>query len=187
MERVFQPSPGSTLRFSQPLSGFRATKYHGLISCRYQFLGCLPSKLSPRKDRSPLSGPLTPLQLSTRPRKRDTSNLITSRFTDAHAVCAVAWIPSRLWVPFQRVRRPASWSPWVTNDGIAPSTSFTCSEVFFPPRIRSTKHERTRAYWPILPWVHSPLKTKPSKLRNLYPLVSLRTQTRVATRDTRDR
>jgi hypothetical protein len=109
------------------------------------FLDYPPSESSPRRDRAPLSGPLAPLQLSTVLWKRASDDLITRRFTDSHALDAVAKFPCELWTSFPRVRRPASQSPWVTNDGIAPSTSFTCSEALFPLRVRSHCPEQARA------------------------------------------
>jgi len=101
------------------------------------FLNCLPSEFSPHEDRVPLSGPLAPLQLSTVLRKRIARDLIARGFTDAHAFDVVAWILHELWVPFSRVRRLASRSPWVASGWIAPTASFTCFEAFFPPRVRS--------------------------------------------------
>jgi hypothetical protein len=42
-----------------------------------------------------------------------------------------------LWLPFSRVRRPASRSTWVTAGRIVPTASFTCFEALLPPRVRS--------------------------------------------------
>jgi len=137
------------------------------------FLDCLPSKLSPRRDRvAPLR---TTGSLAVIHRVAGTRHLRPYHppFHRLPRVRAVAWIPCGLWVSFPRVRRPASWSPWVTDAGIAPFTSFTCFEAFFPPRIRSHRHGVSRAWWPLLSWVSAPLKTKPPKPRNLFPARTL--------------
>jgi hypothetical protein len=137
------------------------------------FLDCLPSKLSPRRDRvAPLrtTGSLAVIHCVARTRHLRPCHPTFHRLPH---LCAVAWIPDELWVSFPRVRRPASWSPRVTDAGIAPFTSFTCFEAFFPPRIRSHRPDVSRAWWPLLSWVSAPLKTKPSKPRNLFPALVL--------------
>jgi hypothetical protein len=62
---LFDPHPGSALRFSQPLSGFLASSSSTALFRAAAVPGRLPSERSPRKDRAPLSRPLTPSRLST--------------------------------------------------------------------------------------------------------------------------
>jgi hypothetical protein len=94
--------PGSALGFSQPLSGLRRREFHGLVSCRSQSLGCLPSELSPRKEPPPLSRPPCSLAVihqraSVRhPRPSPPVSPTPTPFG------AVARLPRRLWAPFPR-------------------------------------------------------------------------------------
>jgi len=145
LKRAVQAHSGAALRISHPLSGFSVDRVPRPYFMPQPFVDYPPSEISPHEDRGPLSRPLAPLQLSTMPQERNASDLITRGFTDSPAFDAVAWLPPELWVPFSRVRRPASWSPWITNIRIALTAGFTCFEALFPPRVRSHWLEQARA------------------------------------------
>jgi len=58
MKRAVLSRSGSTLGFSQPLSGFLACPSFAALFRAATVPGILPLELSPRKDRAPLSRPL---------------------------------------------------------------------------------------------------------------------------------
>jgi hypothetical protein len=102
------PSRGELSTLSPvPLSGFlnppavsAQIKFHGLISCRNRSWTTSLQSFPLAKNTYPSQGRLAPLQLSTVPRKRAASDLITRRFTDSHAFDAVAKIPDELKTTF---------------------------------------------------------------------------------------
>jgi hypothetical protein len=69
------PTPaGSALRFSQPLSGFRHPRLHGLVSCRLRPWDSWPLESPPSRIRAPF-GAVTPLPLRTRERPLSAAGL----------------------------------------------------------------------------------------------------------------
>jgi len=59
---------GSTLRFSQPLSGFLASSSFTALFRAATVRGVLPSEVSPRRNRAPLSRPLASAVIHRRAR-----------------------------------------------------------------------------------------------------------------------
>jgi hypothetical protein len=123
---------GSALRFSQPLSGFLA--HPSLRPCFVPkpFLGCLPSEVSPRRNRAPLSGPRAPLSLSTGVLERAPGVQTPPVSPTPTPLGAVAWFPRRSGAPFPRARRHASRLlpiPSCGNRSVPPAspTSKPCS------------------------------------------------------------
>jgi hypothetical protein len=103
---------------SVPLSGFlnlsAVSWHHPSFAALFHATtvpGILPSELSPRRNRAPLSRPLAPLQLSTDVPERTLRNLVTVSFTRRPRLHALAWIPGRLWLLFQR--RSTSRVTWI--------------------------------------------------------------------------
>jgi len=76
--------PGSALRLFQPLSGFVASSSFAALFRAATVRGVLPSEVSPRRNRAPLSRPLAPLWSFTDVLRRTHSCLITAGFPDAH-------------------------------------------------------------------------------------------------------
>jgi len=91
----------------------------GLVSCRSRSWD-LPSEVSPRENRAPLSRPLAPLQSSTSAQRRAFRVLIAACFTDSHARAQLPGSPDDYGLPFHAPKR-ASRSPWNPSDRTAPS------------------------------------------------------------------
>jgi len=165
---------GSTLGFSQPLSGFLAQpEVRGFVSCRNRSWD-LPSECSPRKDRAPLSGPAS--SRSYPPACRDALlPPFTDRFADSHTFARLPGIPDRLCPPFPPTRRPTSRTSWARAMKPPLSASFTCFEAFLPSRIRSLLTRVAPRQRPILSWVSSPLESSPTTPRSLEPAQAART------------
>jgi len=87
------PRPGSAPRLSQPLSGFLADPKFAALFHAAAVRGYLPSELSPRRDRAPLSRPHTSLQFVTSLQVRIYQGLITLGFADAHVSRRVGLVP----------------------------------------------------------------------------------------------
>jgi len=109
--------PGSTRRFSQPLSGFLASASSTALFHAATVPGALPSEPSPRRDRQPLSGPPAPLRSSTGVPCVPQPRRLRRSFTTRPRPCAVAWIPSGLGSSFRAPRGSPSRSPRTTAHG----------------------------------------------------------------------
>jgi len=75
---------GSTLRLSQPLSGFLACSSFTALFRAATVRGVLLSEVSPHKNRAPLSRPLAPLRSFTGVPRRTRSRFITASFTNSY-------------------------------------------------------------------------------------------------------
>jgi len=129
----------------------------GLVSCRSRSWD-LPSEVSPRENRAPLSRPLAPLQSSTSAQRRAFRVLIAACFTDSHARAQLPGSPDDYGLPFHAPKR-ASRSPWNPSDQTAPSrwlrllrSLAPLANPFAPARVAPT-------WAPFLSWVFAPLES----------------------------
>jgi hypothetical protein len=103
VERLVHSRSGSTLRLSQPLSGFPASSSSTALFRAATVPEGLPSELSPHKAGDPSRGPLLPRGHPPVCRAHR-SRSFTAGFPDSHALDAVARFPRRLWAPFPCTR-----------------------------------------------------------------------------------
>jgi hypothetical protein len=157
--------------------------------------GILPLERSPRKDRAPLSRPLGSLAVIHRRAEPHCPRRITTRFTDARAFDAVAWIPERLWTPFSRaetrfpfvlgsrsgtdpfrqLHRLRSFTPFANPFATSPGCPDLAADAllgFFPSRVFSVHASRPRPALGLADPEHSPLHPKASGQRPSRPAAS---------------
>jgi hypothetical protein len=137
------PRLGSALRFSQPLSGFPATRSFVALFHATTVPGILPSELSPRRERAPLSRPLLPCSYPPTCGNAPPGTLLPK--------VSPTPTPSR-----SRLDPPPTMDSLSTDESLLPgrpgsltakplrSASFTCFEVFFPLQVRSHQTELLR-------------------------------------------
>jgi len=94
--------------------------------------GCIPSEASPRRDRVPLSGPLTVLQLSTDLLTLPTRRLITTGFPRRPRTRRSCLVPPTT-MGFLSSGYPVSWSPWASMSCGVPFGQLHLLRGFLPP------------------------------------------------------
>jgi hypothetical protein len=164
------------------------------------FAGFLPSESSPHRNRAPLSGPHAPLRSSTDVLERSHSDLVTARFTDAHARAQLPGSPDDYELPFRALlgsppqpRRPASTHRLTRF----PVTLGPCRETapfrqlhplrsLDPPASPFAPTQVAPSLRPILSWVFAPLELSPSTPRILEPARTTRVRTCPDGRSLRD-
>jgi hypothetical protein len=106
VRQAVRAHPGSALRLSQPLSGFRSTKFHGLISCRSRSW-TVPLQSFPLAEVAhPFRGRFCSLAVIHRALEMRRQRPYYPRFHRLPRFSAVAWIPRELWVPFHEAETP---------------------------------------------------------------------------------
>lgn len=158
----FRPQAFSTSRrFTSTL------ELRGLVSCRCRSWAP-PSELVPRGDRALLSKPLAPPQSSTGVPERAARVLIASGFCRRPRASA-QWptSPADYGSPFHGPK-PASRSPWVSNDGTARFRQLHLPRGFLPPARPYPRPESPRTGEPLLSWTFC--SSRDSHVRPSEPL-----------------
>jgi hypothetical protein len=114
--------------------------------------GILPSELSPRKNRVPLSRPLAPLQLSTGVRECTVLRLIASGFTDVHALTRLPGSPGDYELPFDEPKLvfPVVLGSRRRNHSVPPASP--TSELCSPHESVRNDSGLPLGRWPMLSW-----------------------------------
>jgi len=167
---------GCALSRRAPLSGFlnpsavSATPSSTALFHAAAVPELIPSEHSPREDRVPLSRPLAPLRSSTRRTKDAPLGPYRLRFHRLPRPRRSRQAPPQTMDSLSTgPEDPASRSPWVTTDGVAPARqlhplrSFAPSANPFAPTRVAPRHR------PLLSWASAPPATKPTKPRSLQP------------------
>jgi len=169
MKRAVRSRSGSTLGFSQPLSGFLARPSFAALFRAATVPGILPLELSPRKDRAPLSRPLcSPAVIHQRAEPYCPSALSSPVSPTPALLTQLPGSPERLWTPFFTNRSLLPGCPGLRAAESIHSASFTDFEASIPSRIRLHQSELPRP-GDRYSWVSSPLESSPSTPRVLYP------------------
>jgi len=130
----------------------------------------LPTELSPRKDRAPLSRPLAPLRSSTRRTKDAPLGPYRLRFLRRPRPRRSSQDPPQTMDSLSaRPEDPASRSPWVTTDGVAPARQLHPLRSFTPSANPFASTQVALRRRPLLSWASAPPATKPTKPRSLEP------------------
>jgi len=162
VRRAVRSRLGSALGLSQPLSGFLAHPNSAALFRAAAVPGILPSELSPRRDRAPLSRPLGSLAVIHRrawvyrscalsPLVSPTPTLSRSRLAPPAAMGALS-----------TNRSPLPGCPGLQAAESPDSASFTCFEASIPLRIRSHPAQVAPFWRSMLSWVCSPLESSPT-------------------------
>jgi hypothetical protein len=150
-------------------------------------LGSLPSELSPREDRLPLSGLPAPLQSSTSVLRRAARRRSPPGFPDSHARAQLPGSPRDYGLPF-RGPKSASRSSWASLSGTA---SFRQLHLLrsFPPLAESVHGpvELPRRHRPMLSWALLPLRSFPSCTSDPRPAWTRRSRHEPASMDSGSR
>jgi hypothetical protein len=142
MRRV-SPRLGSALRFSQPLSGFPATRSFVALFHATAVPGILPSEPFPRKERAPLSRPLLPCSYPL-PCGNAPPEILSLKVSPTPTPSRSCLAPPPTMESLSTNKRSLPGLPGSRTMKPLPSASFTCFEVFFPLRIRSHQLELLR-------------------------------------------
>jgi hypothetical protein len=121
----------------------------------------LPSELSPREDRAPLSRPASSLAVSHPPAHLARVAALSPEVSPTPTPRdAVAVFPLELWAPFPRAEARFPVPP---DGGRArgPTASSTRFEALIPSRVRSASPGQARARRPLLSWSSAPPETQP--------------------------
>jgi hypothetical protein len=139
------PRLGSALGFSQPLSGFLATPSSAALFRAATVPGILPSELSPRRDRLPLSGQLGFPAVIHQRAETHASTPYRPWFHRRPRPARPHGFPNDYELPFPEPK-PVSWSLWVSSHGtvpfrqlhllrsVSPSSSPFAAKVSLPTR-----------------------------------------------------
>jgi hypothetical protein len=159
--RVVQPRPGSAPRLSQPLSGFRKLEFHGLVSCRSQFLGCHSFRAFPsQRSCAPLEA-TDSLAVIHHPADHATRRTVRPPFPRRPRRWRRCLVPRRTMAPLstRRSALPGRPEPHTLR---SPSGRFTHLGALLPLRIRS---RRTRLPEPTADALHGrPSRDQPQTL-----------------------
>jgi hypothetical protein len=126
--------------------------------------GVLPSELSPRRNRAPLSRPLAPWRSSTDVLRRARPSLVTAGFIDSRARAQSPESPVDYGNRFRAPEGPLPRFPGLDRAEPSRSASFTRFEALFPLRVRSHQSELPRSWRPVLSWAFSSLESTPPSL-----------------------
>jgi len=137
MLRAVLTHNGSALRFSQPLSGFCIDRIPRLYFMPQPFLDYPPSECSPREDRVSLSGPLTPLQLSTVLRNAPLATLSLEVSPTPTLLTQLPGSPTNYGFPFHESEGSLPGRPGSPTEGSLPPPASPASKF-------SSLHESVR-------------------------------------------
>lgn len=142
---------GSTLGFSQPLSGFLAHPSFAALFRAATVPGILPFRAFPSQgSRAPLEAALLPCRYPPTCRTVLPVCLIATRFTDSRAFDAVAWIPRATMDSLFTNRSLLPGCPGLRAAESIHSASFTDFEASIPSRIRSRPVRVAPTWRPLL-------------------------------------
>jgi hypothetical protein len=160
---------------SDPLSGFLnlsavSKQATGPQPCfvPQPFLGCLPSELSPRRERTPLSELLLPCSYP-HPCRGAPREIFHSPFRRRPRSHAVAWFPGSLWTPFPQTRRLAFRLPWISRGEATPFRMLHLLRSLVPPANPFALARVAPDQRPMLSWSSAPLESSPPAPRVLKP------------------
>jgi len=111
MKRAFKPLLGSAHGFSQPLSGFRTTKFHGLISCRNRSWTTSLQSLPLVKIAHPFRGRWLPCSYPPCRRNAPPTTLLLTVSPTPTLLTQSPGSPASYGLPFDRPEDPLSRSP----------------------------------------------------------------------------
>jgi hypothetical protein len=149
--RPVQRHPSSTLRLSQPLSGFPASSSSTALFRAAAVPECLPSERSPRRDREPLSKSHAPSRLSTGVPNEPPSRPFATDFSRLPRLDAVAWLPPSAMNSLS-AGCPASRSLWASNGFRRPYPQLHPPRSFDPPANPFTPIRVAPHWWSLLSW-----------------------------------
>jgi hypothetical protein len=107
---------GSVLRFSQPRNGFLACSNFAALFHAAAIPGIPPSKVSPRENRAPLSGPLCFLVVRHRRARTPPLSLMTAGFHDSHADAQSPASPNNYGLPFHTPESALPGPPGLSDE-----------------------------------------------------------------------
>jgi len=110
--RRLSPRLGSALRRSQPHSGFQASQDFAALFHAATVRGVLPSEVSPRRNRAPLSRPRCSLAVIYQRAESRLTGLFAAGFRDSHARTQSPSSPVDRKLPFLPPEESRSGHPW---------------------------------------------------------------------------
>jgi hypothetical protein len=156
--------PGSTLRLSQPLSGFVASSGCAALFRAATVRGVSPSEVSPRRNRAPLSRPACSLVVIHRRAKTHPSEPYHRRFHRRPRPRAqLPGFADDYEVPFRTPRR-ASRSLQVRASGTVSFRQLHPLRSVDPPASPCARHRVASERRSILSWVFASLEHSPPHL-----------------------
>jgi hypothetical protein len=130
VERIIHSRPGSTLRLSQPLSGFPASSSSTALFRAATVPESSLQSLPLTRSATPLEAPCS-LAVIHRRARRATRDLSPPVSPTPTLLTQSPGSPDGYELPFGRPA-PTSRSLWISNDRVALTASFTRLEALFP-------------------------------------------------------